>query len=223
MRSRSHQTGMTLIEVMVVVGIIGSLALLGAVAMDSYQRNARVRNAAQSVAGALALARAEAIRTGNNHLVFFNADGGTDACGNALETSDGQVAPILVLDDGAPGSANQNCCIDAGESRMVERAVPGVSWGVAEADTQAPGDTGGGSIGTGSTFTSPAGTQTAWVLFRPDGVPVGFTSACNAGDAGSGGGGIYVTNGAWDYAAVLAPLGGVRVHAWSTEADAWRD
>jgi hypothetical protein len=56
------------------------------------------------------------------------------------------------------------------------------------------------------------------VLFRPDGIPVGFdptsTTCGTIGQTGTGGAGLYVTSGGRDYAVTLAPLGGVRVHAW---------
>jgi hypothetical protein len=41
------------------------------------------------------------------------------------------------------------------------------------------------------------------------------------GNVASGNGAVYVTSGARDYAVVLAPLGGVRVHAWARGASAW--
>jgi hypothetical protein len=42
-----------------------------------------------------------------------------------------------------------------------------------------------------------------------------------AGALGSGRGAVYVSSGKRDYAVVLAPLGGVRVHAWNRGAAAW--
>jgi len=216
-----REAGVTLIEIMTVVAIVGILAAAGSVALEQWAENQRARNAAQDVAGAFHVARTEAIRTGHNHVVFLNTGAGTDACGNALLTDDGQVAPVLVLDDGEPGGPDQDCCLDAGENRISWRARADVAWGAALAGAPAPGDSGGGSLATGSTFTAPNGTQTSWVLFRPDGVPVAFSSACNPGTTGSGGGGVYVTNGQRDYAVVLSPLGGAKVHAFDANADGW--
>ena len=42
------------------------------------------------------------------------------------------------------------------------------------------------------------------------------------GQLGSGNGAAYVTNGERDYAVVLNPLGGVRVHVWDRQAGAWQ-
>ena len=45
-----------------------------------------------------------------------------------------------------------------------------------------------------------------FLMFRPDGIPVGFTAACVTGQIGSGAGGVYVTNANRDYAVVVTPL-----------------
>ena len=61
--------------------------------------------------------------------------------------------------------------------------------------------------------------------FRPDGVPVtsvGTVGTCGAvGNTGDGGGAFYITNGQRDFAVVLSPLGGARVHVWSAAAGGW--
>ena len=43
------------------------------------------------------------------------------------------------------------------------------------------------------------------------------------GQLGSGNGAIYITNGSRDYAIVLNPLGGIRVHAWNGGAGQWQN
>jgi hypothetical protein len=61
-------------------------------------------------------------------------------------------------------------------------------------------------------------------MFLPDGTPRGFSiNPFAGGPITSGNGGIYVSSGSRDYAVVLAPLGGVRVHAWEREAGQWTD
>ncbi len=80
---------------------------------------------------------------------------------------------------------------------------------------------GGGDYATGSTFTDANGNAARWVMFRPDGVPVGFTAACVTGQLGSGAGGIYVTNANRDYAVVVTPLGGAHVRGFERGAGAW--
>ena len=133
--------------------------------------------------------------------------------------------PILVLNDGRPGSANQNCEIDAGEETIVFDPQVGVGWGnnSAPATEQAPDDAAVTSIpSSGSSFFAPDGTTAVtWVEFRPDGVPVAIDNACTAGRLGTGGGTIYLWTQKRDYAVTLAPLGGVRVHVWNSGAGAW--
>ena len=76
-----------------------------------------------------------------------------------------------------------------------------------------------------ATFADPSSAKVNWLLFRPDGIPVGFSGAagsCGAvGGVGTGGGAFYVTNGERDFAVVLSPLGGVRLHLWNRSTGAW--
>ena len=72
------------------------------------------------------------------------------------------------------------------------------------------------------TFLDPGDDPARWVVFLPDGIPRAFAiDPFEVGDVGTGSGAVYVTSGARDYAIVLAPLGGVRVHAWDRGAEAW--
>lgn len=228
-RDRSHASskasGFTLIEVAIALAIIGVVTALTLPNVSRYLENGRGRAAAKSVADAFNFARAQAIRTGNNHVVFFAAGGAGDTDGNDLTGADGRAVPILVLNDGRPGSGLQNCEIDAGEETFVFDAQTGVGWGnnSAPATEQAPNDTAVTSIpSSGSSFFAPDGTTaTTWVQFRPDGVPVAIDDDCNAGRLGTGGGTIYLWTDNRDYAVTLAPLGGVRVHVWNGATGAW--
>jgi type II secretory pathway pseudopilin PulG len=207
---------------MVVVGIVGALIALAVPRFRDAQSNQRVRSASRAVGDAYLLARELAIRTRNNQVVYFGTTATTDVCGNPLQDSSGNNVPLLILDDGPPG-AGTNCCIDAGESTTTEPAEDGVAWGVTFAGVQNPSDVGGGDFTTGATFTDAAGVQTRWVMFRPDGIPVGFSSACVLGSIGSGGGGVYVTNGTRDYSAILTPLGGVTLRGFDQVAATWQN
>jgi prepilin-type N-terminal cleavage/methylation domain-containing protein len=217
MEASVSSKGFTLIEMMIAVAIIATMAAIATPGFVRWNENQRVKSAGQSMAAAFTLAHGEAIRTGNLHIVFFQ----TDAQGNTLIAADGTAVPILVINDGRPGAANQNCRIDAGETIGAVRAEAGVAWGVAGAILNAPGDAGTGDIETGSSFTDPAGNAASWVLFRPEGVPVNFTPACTLGATGSGAGSVYVTNGQRNYAVVLSPLGGVHVHGRPQSVGAW--
>jgi type II secretory pathway pseudopilin PulG len=207
---------------MVVVGIVGVLIALAVPRFRDTQSNQRVKAASRAVGDAFLLARELAIQTRNNHVVYFGTTATTDACGNPLQDISGNMVPLLVLDDGPPG-AGTNCCIDAGETIITEPAEADVAWGVTFAAAKNPSDVGGGDFTTGATFTDQAGVQTRWVMFRPDGIPVGFSTACTLGSIGSGGGGVYVTNGNRDYSAVLTPLGGVKLRGFDRVETAWEN
>jgi len=227
----ARSRGFTLIEIVIVMAIMGITLAFAMPRMQQWLDDQRLKSAARSIADALELGRAEAIRTGNVHLVFFMEE----RPGVALrETFVGQnpadparpIVPIVILNDGRQGSAGQNCLIDVGEERRARRAEPGVAWGAtfAAAD-RAPGDpiADGTPIGGGISLRDAAGNATTWVAFRPDGIPVAASAACVLGGTGSGAGAIYLSNGERDYAVVLSALGAVRVHAYERVAAAWRN
>jgi len=215
-----REQGITLLEIGIVVVVMGLVSAMAVPALDGLFTDQRVKGAARSVADAFMQGRAEAIRTGNTHLVIFQG---------ALSSG----APIAIVNDGTPTSAN--CSVDPGEVVRTISAERDVSWGTSTSlanGTPAPDDPGSAApaVATGSSFTDasriPANTAT-WVLFQPDGLPRLFTpngTDCGAlGVAGQGGGSIYLTNTRRDYAIVLSHLGTSRVHAWDPMADAWRN
>ncbi len=215
--TRRSQDGFTLVEVMVTAGIVGALTMIAIPSMERWNENQRVKSAGRTLAGAFTLAHGEAIRTGDLHIVFFQ----TDAQGNTLLDTAGNAVPLLVINDGRPGDATQNCAIDAGETIAAIQAEEDVAWGVADATAKVPNDSGAGAIASGSSFTDPDNNAANWVMFRPEGMPVSFTPACVLGGTGSGAGGAYVSNGKRDYAIVLSPLGGIHVHGWNGATNSW--
>ncbi len=218
-----REAGITLVEVAIVTIVIGLLMNTAFVSMSGWQQNERTTASARAAADLLRIAASEAVRTGSIHIAFLSISGSGDTSGGDLEDHDGDWVPMLVLDDGAPGSANQNCEIDAGENIRFLPAAEGIGWGSALAGgAKAPGDSTGIASTSGSSFATPAGTGTTWVAFMPDGRPVGMDAACTFGQLGSGNGGIYITNGDRDYAVVLNALGGVRLHAWDAAAGDWQ-
>ena len=217
MLAHRHQAGFTLIEIMVVVGVVMIMSVIALPQLQQWQTNQRARSAIRSMGNVFTTARSEAIRTGNHHIVFFQAD----AQGNTLLDVSGNAVPILILDDGRLGSADQNCQIDAGEPIRTVAPEVGVNWGVTGASARVTTDFGAGAIASGSSFTDTGGNPATWVVFRPDGMPLAFNAACTIGNGGTGAGAVYITNGSRDYAAVLMPLGAFRIHLWDDQSSQW--
>ncbi len=229
-RSRGRlrrERGVTLTELAIVLAIAGVLVAVAVPNTIGWQRNQRLKGAAHDVADLLVLARAESARTGNRHVVIYGPPGTEDPAGTAIAGPNG-VVPFLVLNDGAAATAN--CQIDAGEAIEVVEPARDVRWGVALANAAAPDDPASVAFAApqnrGGTTLDPANNAVQWFLFRPDGVPVRFEGAlANCGAIGAtalGGAAFYLTNGERDYAVVMTPLGGVRVHVWDEEAGAWK-
>lgn len=218
---RRREAGFTLVEVAIVVVIIGILAATGAPLFRGWLADQRLKQAARGGADVFQLARAEAIRTGDHHVVYFWLPPAltTDPGGNPIQDASGNPVAALILDDGPPATAN--CEIDPGEPTRTLPLVPGVSWGATRASVLAPLDASAFLPSAGVSFADPGGAQVNWVLFRPDGIPVAFDNACALGTTGSGGGGLYITNNDRDYAITLSPLGQARVHVWNEGAAQW--
>ncbi len=224
MHSLRRQEGMTLVELVVVLALIAVISAFVAPQVAQWRSNVAVKAAARDIGDLFSVARAEAIRTGTNHIVYIWRDAGN----NVLTGANGaQVAALLTSDDNGDGLPQ------AAEFRA---SVPldstgAISWGVSAAAAvgSAPTDPDpNNSFTSGWTFRDPGNNTTSWVVFWPDGIPRGFTvtPAYDDGGAaglGNGGGGIYVTNGRFDYAVVLSPLGGVRVHPFNPVGNAWRN
>jgi prepilin-type N-terminal cleavage/methylation domain-containing protein len=224
-RASTRKGGYTLIEVMTVVGIIGVVIGMAVPSVIEWRAYYRAKRAARNVADIFHHARAEALRTGQQQVVFFGNPGLTDPGGNAVQAA-GTWVPVLAVDDGAAATAN--CRIDPGEVSDYIRPEGEVSWGVSHATGPVASDSGGAAFNPdsswdGATFTKPDASKANWVMFRSDGIPVAFEgdgAGCGTvGDTGTGGGGLYVTDGQNDFAIVLTPLGGVRLHLW--DGGAW--
>ena len=220
------RAGMTLIELVVVMAVIGAMVALATSTVSDWSADQRVATSARELADAFSLARSEAIRTGSNHILAFNVESGLG----------GITSNAVIANDGPTGNTagSSNCTIDAGEIVHTIPLEQGVRFGTDPGlanGTAAPSDAGAsGDQAVGSSFTTPAGAHSSWVMFGADGLPRQFaqntatTPPCEAGklgNVGAAGGAIYLTNGHRDYAIVMSPLGTVRVHRWNSGAGAW--
>jgi len=224
--------GVTLLELMVVVAIIAILAAVSVPNLGSWLADSRLKDQARHMADAFMVARGEAIRTGSAHIVFFSGPNpGTDVGGNLLpldpNLGPGVRVPAVVVNDGplAGVDCRFNLAANPPDVRYQVFGERGVGWGFAlAAGNRAPNDNPTATpFADGSSFVDQNGLEVSWVLFRPDGIPVTFDNGCNMGPVGSGAGAVYLSNGRRDYAVVLSPLGGVRVHAWDPSVVAWRN
>lgn len=220
--ARRH-AGFTLIELMLVIVVFGIMTVLGSVALQDWIQNQRTRDAARNVADLLMLARQEAVRTGDNHVVFFDQDA-NDA---GLQNDEGQpVAALLIRDSNADGTPQNGEYV----ASVPFDNTNSVGWGSVFAlgsgsEIPAPDDNPAASYPLSDpccSFTEPGGSDARWVVFLPDGTPRGFSMPFSAGPVGTGTGTVYLSSGARDYAVVLTALGGVRVHAFDEGRNRWR-
>ena len=69
----------------------------------------------------------------------------------------------------------------------------------------------------------PDGSLASWVAFGPDGNPRAYVDSSleGPGSVGTGGGAVYLTSGATDFAVVLSALGKVYVREWDAGDETW--
>jgi len=224
---RKRTRGVSLMEIIVVIVVIGVMSTASVSYMRTWKQDQQAAAVARSLADMLALARAEAMRTGSNQLLLFRIPGvsTSDAVGNPIEDVMGQSVTAVVVTDRFGGA--ENCALDTGDTRTSLAANDNFTWGVTNANLRAPLDGNQPTIDSGSTFARSAAPTTPvnGILFSPRGIPMTFSAnggGCVTIDSvGSGGGALYITNGRRDYAVVQSPLGGTRFHVWNVNFGSW--
>jgi prepilin-type N-terminal cleavage/methylation domain-containing protein len=211
--------GYSLTEVMITLALISVAVAMAVPSLNRSTRNNELRDTALALDGGLTGARGEAIRTGDVHLFFLFQD----AEGNPLLDANGNPVPALIVNDGAPGSPNQNCHIDDGETTIAVHALKKADMISAPpaGSGQSSLDLGQGDISTGTTFVDPAGNSVTWVMFRPEGMPIAFNQDCTLGLPGSGAGSIYMKNEERAFMVALSPMGTTKVAAFNQATGAW--
>lgn len=222
----------SIIELMAVLGVITALVMVSAPYLTNAGRDARLKGAARDIAGAIQVARAQAIRTRTNHVVMF----GTTPNGNPLPS-----AALILTDTDGDGEIDNNETV-----RMVPQdpgnefqGIPGTTRYGKTAGAGSPADdpdplnqfAGAGGTVTPTSFQGPGGGAVNWLVFQPDGIPRTFQPGppFQMGNVGTASGAIYLTNGnpatgepGRDYAIVLTALGGIRVSQWDPAQGNWQ-
>ena len=226
MERRRAQRGFSLLEMMLTMALLGVFASMAVMLMGGSSGNARAKASVRSIADLLMLARTEAIRTGDNHVVLFFED----TADVALTGPGGRLAAALVIRD-----VDADGLVDAGEkvAAVYVDDTGSLSWGSTFAANlgtplPAPNDNPGATFPAADSddvccsFLDPDDNPARWVVFLPDGLPRGFkTGPFLVGDVTTGNGAVYVTSGDRDYSVVLAALGGVRVHGFTPATEVW--
>jgi len=104
------QRGVTMIELMIAIAVLGVLIALGVPSFQAWLQNAQIRNAADAVVNGIQLARTEAVR--RNRMVYFALESGS----NWTVT---QFNPKAIIQQRQGDEGSQTAVIDSGGRTMV--------------------------------------------------------------------------------------------------------
>lgn len=111
---RAEQRGVTMIELMLAIVVLGALITLGVPSFQAWLQNAQIRNAADAVMNGVQIARAEAVR--RNRTVYFSLDDGSNWTVVCMRCRNG-ADEIVQQRQGEEGV--QSAKVDAGGRRIV--------------------------------------------------------------------------------------------------------
>lgn len=115
---RHRQHGISMIELLIAVVILGILAAMGAPALGNWLKNGQIRATAESIQKGLQLARAEAVH--RNSLVRFQlTDNLTGAC--ALSTTSSNW--VISLDNPADSAMSATLCASTPSDTTAPRII----------------------------------------------------------------------------------------------------
>ncbi len=206
------------VEWLLIAAVVGILATAAVPGYRSYDENSRIQSTLQGVESLLLMARDEAIRTNEEHWVYFSADpAGTSPTGSGSDH-----APMVLLMRGA-GSHSES----GSEGYVASVPFQGgdaVAWGSNRAQVPAPGDL-ARELAESWSFLEPDGSRRAMKLaFQPDGSARSVSArSSRVGSPGSGAGALYLRSPQRDYAVVLSPSGRIVRHVWNSEENAWSE
>ncbi len=220
MSVRSRSTGFTLVELMIVVGILGVLVALAGVAVFHGTARVRVSNAAFEVGALYTAAQLRATSMGVPHYVVFHDDGTTFGV-SLLERSDALGAYNWASDDvmdlaSVGGVQHERLRLsDEGGLGFLDLGASGSELSALPAPFASIPLTPSGSgrlLGGCSFCTEGLGGARGVIRFSPDGTVRLMTGGADAGgvvafapDSGSG------QSGAPRWVVIAAPAGAIRV------------
>lgn len=123
-----HQRGMTLVELMITLTIIGVLLTIGVSSFSRWIGNLKIRGVAESIEFGMQLARSEAVK--RNRLVYFTlVDSLNPGCANIATATDIAVWNWIVSIDRA---VTLNCPVPSETSGVLQARAASEGTGVSD-------------------------------------------------------------------------------------------